>query len=109
MESVTFGNDSLGNIMGKGTIILDNGRCKAHKVLFVDGLNHNLLSLSQMCDQGYDASFRSKYYEIKSKNTRKVIIKYVRTLNNVYIRNKFFIFIWGSLMRYSCGTKDYDT
>jgi hypothetical protein len=44
--SVTFGNDASGKIRGKGLVRLSNGRIKAQDVLFVDGLKHNLLSVS---------------------------------------------------------------
>jgi hypothetical protein len=43
--SVTFGNDALGKIRGKGIVRLSNGISKAQDVLFFDGLKHNLLSV----------------------------------------------------------------
>jgi hypothetical protein len=46
LGSVTFGNDFLGKIKGKGLVGLINGRSKAQYVLFVDGLKHNLLSVN---------------------------------------------------------------
>lgn len=46
--NVTFDNDALGKIMGKGRVSLNNGRGKAHDVLFVVELKHKLLSVSQM-------------------------------------------------------------
>ena len=30
----------------------------------MEGLKHNLLSVIQMCDNGYDVIFRSKDYEV---------------------------------------------
>jgi hypothetical protein len=48
--NVTFGNDAPGKIKGKG---------KAQYVLFVDGLKHNLLSVSQVCDKGCEVVFTS--------------------------------------------------
>jgi hypothetical protein len=50
--NVTFGNDAPGKIKGKGMVSLSNGKGKAQDVLFVEGLKHNLLSVSQVCDQG---------------------------------------------------------
>jgi hypothetical protein len=58
--SVTFGNDALGKIKGKGMVSLSNGKGKAQDVLLVDGLKHNLLSVSQMCDRGCEVLFMSK-------------------------------------------------
>lgn len=45
--NVTFGNFAPRKIMGKGKIgNLVNGRGKEKNVLFVEGLKHNLLSVS---------------------------------------------------------------
>ena len=44
--NVTFGNDAPGKIRGKGIVSLNNGKGKAQDILFVDGLKHNLLSVS---------------------------------------------------------------
>ena len=57
--NVTFEDDKAGKIKGKGSVSLDNGRGKAQDVLFVDGLKENLLSVSQMCDKGYEVLFRA--------------------------------------------------
>jgi hypothetical protein len=43
-RSVTFANDALGKIKGKGMVSLSNGKGKSQDVLLVDGLKHNLLS-----------------------------------------------------------------
>ena len=45
LEDVTFGNDAPGKIRGKGLVSL-NSKGKAQDVLFVDGLKHNILSVS---------------------------------------------------------------
>ena len=45
-RNVAFGNDAPGKIKGKGMVKLNNGKGKAQDVLFVDGLKHNLLSVS---------------------------------------------------------------
>jgi hypothetical protein len=44
--NITFGNDAPGKIKGKGMVSLNNGKGKAQDVLLVDGLKHNLLSVS---------------------------------------------------------------
>jgi hypothetical protein len=64
--NVTFGNDAPGKIKGKGIVSLSNGKRKAQDVLFVEGLKHNLLSVNQVCDQGCEVVFTSKYCRIKS-------------------------------------------
>jgi hypothetical protein len=82
---VTFGNDAPRKIRGKGLVSLSNGRSKAQDVLFVDGLNHNLLSVSQICDKGCEVTFISKNCKIKIVNIGDPIAKGVRTENNVYV------------------------
>jgi len=49
--SVSFGNDTPAVIKGKGSILLKE-KVKAGNFMYVDGLKHNLMSVSQMCDQG---------------------------------------------------------
>eukprot|EP00253_Pinus_taeda_P017933 PITA_17933 len=62
-KKVSFGNDTPAAIKGKGTTQLKD-KVKAGNVLYVDGLKHNLLSSSQMCDQGTEhfKIFGSKCY-----------------------------------------------
>jgi len=50
-KSFSFGNDTPAFIKGKGSVFLKE-KVKAGNVMYVDGLKHNLLSVSQMCDQG---------------------------------------------------------
>ena len=79
-----MGKDTPGKIRGKGIVNLNNGKGKAQDVLFVDGLKHNLLSVSQVCDRGCEVVFNSKECKIKSVSTGKLIAKGIRTKNNVY-------------------------
>ena len=53
--------------------------------MYVDGLKHNLLSVSQMCDQGTKFFFSSKECVVRDLDTGKAIIKGKRTPNNLYI------------------------
>ena len=55
-SNATFGNNSLARIKGNGVVILDK-KIEPQNVLYVEGLKHNLLSVSQMCDNGYDVTF----------------------------------------------------
>jgi hypothetical protein len=66
-------------------VSLSNGKGKAQDVLLVDGLKHNLLSVSQMCDRGCKVLFTSKDCKIKSVNSGQVVAKGIRTKNNVYV------------------------
>lgn len=70
---VILGNNASTKITRKGTFNIDNGRPKAQYVLHVEGFKHNLLSVIQMCDQGYDLMFNSKRCEIRNSYTGKLI------------------------------------
>eukprot|EP00253_Pinus_taeda_P013836 PITA_13836 len=59
-NKVSFGNDTPALIKGKGSVQLKE-KVKARNVMYVDGLKHNLLSVSQMCDQGTEV--RSEDFE----------------------------------------------
>lgn len=83
--NVTFRKDEEGRIRGNGTIMLHNVREKAQDALFVDGMKHNLLSVSQICDRGYDVLLRAQDCEIRSTTTRNVLPKGHWIENNVYI------------------------
>jgi hypothetical protein len=83
--NVTFGNDAPGKIKGKGMVSLSNGKGKAQDVLLVDGMKHNLLSVSQMCDRGCEVVFMSNDCKIKSANLGQVVAKGIRKENNVYV------------------------
>jgi hypothetical protein len=83
--NVTFGNDAPAKIKGKGMVSLSNGKGKSQDVLLVDGLKHNLLSVSQMCDRGCEVVFTSKDCKIKYVTSRQVVAKGIRTENNVYV------------------------
>ena len=58
---------------------------KANEVMYVDGLKHNLLSVSQMCDQGTKLVFSSKECVVRDLDTGKTIIKGKRTPSNMYV------------------------
>ena len=78
---VTFGDNNKGKIIGKGTIG-NKSNFFIEDVLLVDGLKHNLLSISQLCDKGYIVRFESNACIIEKahKNTSMIALK----LNNVY-------------------------
>ena len=59
-------------------------KAKAGNALFVDGLKHNLLSVSEMFDQGHEVVLIFKNCVVWNLDTGK-IIKGMRTLGNVYV------------------------
>ena len=66
-------------------VSLSNGKGKDQDVLFVDGLKHNLLSVSQVCEKGCEVVFTSKDCKIKALSSQQLIAKGIRTENNVYV------------------------
>jgi hypothetical protein len=62
---VGFGNDDSTKIIGKCIVRIGNKNTKAENVLLVEDMKHNLLSVSQMCDQGHKVTFDSQKHEIR--------------------------------------------
>lgn len=52
--SVKFGNNDGAEICGKGAVQPKEGKIGSEEVLYVSGLKHNLLSVSQICDKGHE-------------------------------------------------------
>ncbi|XP_021718849.1 uncharacterized protein LOC110686539 [Chenopodium quinoa] len=78
--TVTFEDNKKGKIIGKGKI----GRSKSHSidnVFLVEGLMHNLLSISQFCDKGNSVSFTSDSYNIINNKSGKVVLEGTRRGN----------------------------
>jgi hypothetical protein len=55
--SVSFGNDNSAKIIGKCIVNLGSKDAMAENVLLVENMNHNLLSVTQMCDLGHTLLF----------------------------------------------------
>jgi len=80
--SVAFGNGKSGTIVGIGKI----GESLSHfidNVYLVDGLKHNLLSVSQLCDKDNLVVFSPKCCLVININTRDVVLRGKRH-KNVY-------------------------
>ncbi|VFQ82724.1 unnamed protein product, partial [Cuscuta campestris] len=79
---VTFGGSNdfgltkgLGNLVYKGLTI--------QAVSYVEGLNYNLLSISQFCDKGYSLEFCKDMASLKNISTNEVILTRKR-IRNIY-------------------------
>lgn len=83
--SMTFGNINSSKILGKGTTNLLSEAAQVEIVLLVKNRRHNLLSISQICDQGHTLAFNSKYRKIKRKGSGRLVATTIRTLNNIYV------------------------
>ncbi|GJV48531.1 retrovirus-related pol polyprotein from transposon TNT 1-94 [Tanacetum coccineum] len=53
--TVRFGNDHIGSIIGYGDYVI--GDSVISKVYYVEGLGHNLFSVSQFCDSDLEVAF----------------------------------------------------
>ena len=62
-ENIIFGDNSKGEVIGLGkvAITLENS---ITNVLHVDSLSYNLLSVSQLCEMGYNCLFLDKGMEV---------------------------------------------
>ena len=77
--SVTFGDNSQGKIVGIGNV--GKGNFTLTDVLLVDGLKHNLISISQLCDNGNDVKFAPNCCQVLNKG--ELVFTALR-FNNVY-------------------------
>ncbi|KAJ9541528.1 hypothetical protein OSB04_028034 [Centaurea solstitialis] len=81
--AVTFGGNGRGQTRGYGT--LTNGVTTFKRVAYVEGLMHNLLSISQLCDKNHKVSFSKKKCKVKNRK-KEVILNGVRHAD-IYIIN----------------------
>jgi hypothetical protein len=58
-DTVMFGDNSEGKVLGYGKITITTDH-SISKVLLVDSLDYNLLSVSQICEMGYNCLFTTK-------------------------------------------------
>ena len=79
---VTFGDGSQGAIKSKGKTV--ESRPPLKDVFFVKGLKANLISISQLCDEGLMVQFTSR--DCKAVNVEnRVMLHGVRSANNCYV------------------------
>ncbi|GKC50875.1 retrovirus-related pol polyprotein from transposon TNT 1-94, partial [Tanacetum coccineum] len=65
IETVRFGNDNFGAIMGYGDYVI--GDSVIFRVYYVEGLGHNLFSVCQFCNSDLEVAFR-KHTSSKNKS-----------------------------------------
>jgi hypothetical protein len=58
-DCITFSDNSQGQILGFGKIAITTEH-SISKVLLVESLDYNLLSVSQLCEKGYNCLFTDK-------------------------------------------------
>ena len=79
---VPLRDDSKGHTLGCGMIEKDN--VIIEKVALVDGLKHNLLSISQLCDNGNKVHFSQDSCFIANKESVDILL-IVNMKGNLYI------------------------
>ena len=80
--TVKFGNNENAAIIGKGNV--DAGAGRIQNVLYVEGLKHSLLSVSQIYDMGYTVTFKKNGVEIRETCKGKIVAGGTRTSGNLY-------------------------
>ena len=83
--TVSFGNDGSSNVIGSGTVSLRSKDDLAKNVLLVENMNHNLLSVGQMCDQGHTMLFNSTKCKIRKGRYGKIVAAASRAPNDIYV------------------------
>jgi hypothetical protein len=69
---VTFGGNGKGYTRGFRT--LTNGATTFRRVSYVEGLKHNLLNISQLCDKDHKVIFSKKDCKVKTKEKKVILI-----------------------------------
>ena len=85
---VTFGDDNKG--FTKGYDSLEIGNVVIENIFLVDGLKHNLLSVSQFTDKGYEVDFKSEQCNIINKEDKKLALQGVRK-GNLFVTDLFSV------------------
>jgi hypothetical protein len=71
-ENVIFGDDSKGEVIGLGKVAITLERSITN-VLHVDSLSYNLLSVSQLCEMGYNCLFTDKGVEVFRREDSSIV------------------------------------
>jgi len=71
-ESITFGDNSKGSVVGLGKVAISLDHSISN-VLHVDSLKYNLLSVSQLCEMGFDCLFTDVGVEVSKREDSSII------------------------------------
>ena len=80
---VTYGDNNRGRILRKGNVETGSSTT-IENVLYVEGLRHSLLSISQLCERGYKVNFKSNGRKISHDSFGEVLFTDKR-VNNIYL------------------------
>ena len=79
---VTYGDNNKRRILGSG-VIGNEASFNIHNVLLVEGLKHNLISISELCDKGFKVVFEPNHCLIY--DTCGSIVLVGKRVNNIYL------------------------
>jgi hypothetical protein len=71
-------------LQASGIVRIGKKDTNEKNVLLVEDMKHNILSVSQMCDQGHKLVFDSQKGEIRKEYSGRVVVIVVRTPSNIY-------------------------
>jgi hypothetical protein len=82
-ENIIFGDNSKGEVisLGKVAITLEHS---ITNVLHVDSLKYNLLSISQLCEMGYNCLFTDTGVEVSKREDSSIVF-------TGRLKNKFYL------------------
>ena len=83
--TVSLGNDGSSNVIGPGIVTLGRKDALEKNVLLVEKMNHNLLSVGQMCDQGHTILFNSTKCEVRKGVYGEIVATASRDPNDIYV------------------------
>ena len=84
IDSITFGNNKKGDVLGLGRIAISNDHSISN-VLLIGNLNFNLLSVTQLYDLGFKCIFSVDDVEIISVDGSNLIFKGFRYENLYFV------------------------
>jgi len=82
---MTYGDKNKGKILGNG-VIRNGSSFNIKNVFLVEGLKHNLISISQLCDKGYKVVFEPSHCLIFYACGSIVLVG--KIVNNIYLLNQ---------------------
>jgi len=80
---VTYGDNNRGKIPGTGKV-RSSSTVEIEDVLLVDGLKHNLLTISQLCDKNLKVTFEANHCLICHASTNELVFVGKR-IQNIYL------------------------
>jgi hypothetical protein len=82
-KNIVFGDNSKGDVIGLGKVVITLEH-SIKNVLHVDSLSYNLLSVSQLCEMGYNCLFTDKGVEVFKRDDSSIIFM-SRLKNKLYL------------------------